>query len=328
MVLVPCNTSRFPRILLVIPIGIMLAGCQSWQVNRLGDRMLPSNQRDWSPSQQVLPLCNIEEERVTVSNIRRCDYLTTHDYVVGHYDRTFPIGSIQTVDFIVTTSHDTPSVSHTMLSFGLRDGSYLCVSIEGRTEKNEPYLPLLSISRKYEITYVIGDEEDLIGSRSLPPDVKIHVYPSTATPEQSQALFLDVMGRVNELLTKPEFYDPLINSNKTNLTEHINSMQPGTIPFGWDTLLPDFSARHAYELGLIDNSVSFESLESLTDVTDLARQYYDTPEFSAKIRQRLGTIDRLAARNELRDERINRRQIDEVIKQLQVIHDRSRQLKK
>ena len=307
MVLVPCNTSRFPRILLVIPIGIMLAGCQSWQVNRLGDRMLPSNQRDWSPSQQVLPLCNFEEEQVTVSNIRRCDYLNAHDYVVDHYDRTFSIGSIQTVDFIVIHSNDTSSVSHTMLSFGLHEGSYLCVSIEGRTEKNEPYLPLLSISRKYEIIYVIGDEADLIGSRSLQPGVKINVYPSTATPEQSQALFLDVMGRVNELLTKPEFYDPLINSNKTNLTEHINSMQPGTIPFGWDALLPGFSARHAYDLGLIDNSVSFESLELLTEVTDLATQHYDTPEFSVEIRRRMNTVDRLATRNELRDERINSR---------------------
>ncbi|MCH2180750.1 MAG: DUF4105 domain-containing protein [Mariniblastus sp.] len=301
------NTKGRLPLLGVLIGGLLLAGCQAWQVNRLGDRILPSNQRDWSPDQQVLPHSQVSGETITLYNIRRCDYLTADDYVVGHYDQTFPVDSIETVDFIVTSPNASPSVAHTMLSFGRRDGSYLSVSIEGRTEKNEPYIPMLSISRKYEIIYVIADEADLVGAKSMQPDWSIRIYPTTATPQQSQALFLDILQRANALQSEPEFYDPLLNSNKTNLTEHFNAVQPDTLPIGWDSLLPGFSARRAHEIGLIDNRVSFESLESVADVTQLARESRATPGFSAKIRSQLDAIDRLAVGTERRAERLNRR---------------------
>ncbi|MEE2827468.1 MAG: DUF4105 domain-containing protein [Planctomycetota bacterium] len=286
---------------------MLLTGCQSWQVNQLGDRIHPSNQRDWSPDQQVLPCGQISGETITLRNIRRCDYLTAHDYVVTHYDQTFPINSIETVDFIVTSPNVTPAVSHTILSFGRRDGSYLSVSIEGRTEKNEPYIPMLSISRKYEIIYVIADEADLVGAKSMEPNESIHIYPSTATPEQSQELFLDIVRRANALQNEPEFYDPLLNSNKSNLAKHFNTVQPETIPIRWDNLLPGFSAKRAYELGLIDNRVSFASLDSLADITQLAKESRSTSGFSAKIRSQWSDIDRLAAVSERQAERINLR---------------------
>ena len=302
-----CSATK--RLLLsgVLAGGILLTGCQSWQVNRLGDRILPSNQRDWSPDQQVLPHGQISGETITLHNIRRCDYLTAQDYVVTHYDQTFPINSIETVDFIVTSPDATPTVAHTILSFGRRDGSYLSVSIEGRTEKNEPYIPMLSISRKYEIIYVIADEADLVGAKSMQPDWSIRIYPSTATPEQSQALFLDIVRRANALQGEPEFYDPLLNSNKSNLAKHFNTVQPDTIPIRWDNLLPGFSAKRAFELGLIDQRISFESLDSLADITQLSKKFRSRPEFSAKIRSQWNDIDRLAAASERRAERINRR---------------------
>ena len=297
------KTLRWLKPFLLIFLGIALSGCQPWQMNRISDQILPSNQRDWNPGLSVLPQFNRDNEKGTLTNIRRCDYLTSDDYVVRHYDRTFTITEIQSLDFIVAPSNDRPAICHAMLSFGLQDGTYLCVSIEGRTEKDEIYSPLLSLGRQYEITYVVGDEQDLIGARALHRDLEIQIFPTIASPEQSQRVFLDLMDRVNQLRFTPEFYDPIQNSNRSNLKRHLSLLQPVANKPSWQTFSLGFSPRQAYEQGLLENRVSFETLESLANVTSLARQYYDAPDFSKRIREPQETVKRLAAHQQLRDDR-------------------------
>src|SRR5687767_8240183 len=80
--------------------------------------MHPSNNRDWNPDVAVLPYAEIGKDSVTVHNIRNCTYQADNEYVVKHYDRTFDLDKIRSVDFIVAPFKEAQGLAHTMMSFG------------------------------------------------------------------------------------------------------------------------------------------------------------------------------------------------------------------
>lgn len=264
-------------------------------INNLQDRLQPSNDRNWSPELSVLPTAEYDGAEIHLKNVRNCNYLSDDNFVVDHYDRTIQIDDIQSVDFIVVPFKNAKALAHTMLSFGLRDGSYLGVSVEIRSEKDESYKPFLGISNQYEITYVVADEKDLIRVRTRHRDADVYVYPTVATAQQARDLFANVMQRVNKLAAQPEFYHTIRNNCTTNLASHVNNLKSEKVPFNWQVLLPGFSAKYAYNLGLLDNRVPFEDLELIAHVNELAERHFDDPNFSQRIRSNRGRIEQTVA---------------------------------
>lgn len=274
-------------------VFVAMGGCNKLTVNGLKDRVRPSNQRDWSPELVKTPSANVDGDQVSIRNIRNNRYLTDDDFVVDYYDRQIRLQDIQTVDFLVVP-FKLKAIAHTMVSFGLSDGTYLALSVEVRKEKGEKYNPLLGLGRQFELIYVLGDERDLVRVRTEHRDAEVYVYPSIASPLQAQALFVDMMERVNKLAVEPEFYHSIANNCTTNLAGHVNEVSPKKIKYGWRVLLPGFSAKYAYDLGLLDNRVPFEELQEIALVNDLALKYRDAPDFSQRIRSRHKKIERYA----------------------------------
>lgn len=247
--------------------------------------LAPSHDRDWIPDLAVLPYADIGDDHVIVRNIRNCAYESDSDYAVNYYDKRFELPEIRTVDFIVVPFKDTPSLAHTMLSFGFADGEHVAVSVEARLEKGEKYSPVLGELRQYELIYVVADERDVIVRRTKHRDADVFIYRTIATPEQSRELFMDVMRRVNELAEVPEFYDTLSNNCTTNIVRHLNRLRPGRIPYDIRVLLPGYSDVLAYEVGLLDTSLPFDETRRRARVTDIANQSADSPNFSTRIRR-------------------------------------------
>lgn len=247
--------------------------------------LVPSNDRTWSPDQATLPYAVMRGDEVDVHNIRNCAYFSTDDYVLQHYDKTFRLDDLETVDFIVVPFTKNSRLAHTMLSFGFRGDEYLAVSVEIRKELGETYAAWKGSLRQYELMYVLGDERDLIRLRTNFRNDDVHVYRATAQPEDVQALFRDVLARVNKLHDEPEFYDTLTNNCTTNIMGHVNRLKPNRIPYTYHVLLPGLSDRLAYDLGLIDKSLPFRDTKERANVSRLARLAGDSPEFSAAIRR-------------------------------------------
>lgn len=269
---------------------VMICGCKPFQTNNVRDRLQASNFRDWSPQFAELPYAVPSGDgHIELRNIRNNIYLTENDFVPDYYDRTISLQDIQSTDFVVVPFKGMEFMAHTMLSFGLADGTYIGVSAEIRTEKGEAYSPFLGISNQFELTYVVADERDIIRLRTRHRDADVYVYRTVATPEQSQRLFLDVMERVNQLAERPEFYDTLMNNCTTNILNHVNHLRNEKISYNWQVLLPGHSDRYAYNLGLLDNRVPFEQLKQSAWVNDLASEHFDDPNFSRKIRSRMST---------------------------------------
>ena len=244
----------------------------------------PSNDKDWIPEHRTLAWAEVEGNKLKVHNVRNCEFFSYRDCLVEHYDRTYDLSQIQTVDFLMVPFNETPALAHTMLSFGFANGDYVGVSVEVRLERGESYSPTLGLFGQFELIYVVADERDLVRVRTEYRDVDVLVYRTKATPDQARRLLVDVMQRVNELRDKPEYYDTLSNNCTTNIVRHINTLAPGRVPYDYRILLPGFADNLAYELGLLDTSKPFAELKQVARVNDLALRYKDDPQFSQRIR--------------------------------------------
>ena len=276
-------------------------GCQPLRVSTALDRWRPSNDRDWKPEQAVLPFAEIDGSHYTLRNVRDCEYLSAENFVVKYLDRSLDLSQIQTVDFVVVPFKRGSALAHTMLSFGMDDGSYLGVSVEVRKEKGETYNPLAGMVNKYELMYVVGEERDLIPLRTEHYDCDVYVFPTKAQPQQAQQLFADMMGRLNKLAAEPEFYHSITNNCTSNIKDHVNKISPHRIrENAWQVLLPGFSAEYAHQIGLVENRIPYEDLESIAYVNERVKANLNDPNFSQAIRGNRYLIDRAIVRQHQR----------------------------
>ncbi len=250
----------------------------------IGPQVGPANDRDWIPEHKLLAQSQLAGDKLHVKNVRNCEFFSYRDCLVEHYDRTYDLSQLRSVDFLMVPFNETPALAHTMLSFGFASGDYLGVSVEVRLERGESYSPTLGLFGQFELIYVVADERDLIRVRTEHRDVDVLVYRSRATPEQARRLLFDIMQRVNHLKDNPEYYDTFSNNCTTNIVRHINQLAPGRVPYDYRVLLPGFADNLAYELGLLDNSRPFAELKQQARINDLALRYKDDPQFSQRIR--------------------------------------------
>ena len=255
-------------------------------LTRLTDVAIPSNHRNWTPDLALLPYSEARGHGVSIHNIRDFIYQSDEEFVVKYTDKTYDVREINSLDFIVVPFKTAPSLAHTMLSFGFADGSHLGVSAEARLETGETYSPWKGALRQYELMYILAEERDLIGRRTQYRDSDVFLYSTVATPVQAQAIFVDVLKRVNQLARQPEFYDTFRNNCTTNIVNHVNRLNAGAVPIDLRVLLPGFSDQYAYDLGLLRTDQPFAEARRLAHVNELANRYLDSPEFSERIRRR------------------------------------------
>lgn len=243
----------------------------------------PSTNRDWSVDQAVLPHAEIHPPLVTVHGIRNFTYQSTDRYTPAYYDRTFDLRKLDSAWFFVEP-FGRAGAAHTFVSFGFADRDFVAISVEIRKEKGESFSPLRGLLRQYELMYVVGDERDLVKLRTNFRKDPVHLYRIRATPERIREMFVGMLRRANALREQPEFYNTLTNTCTTNLVRHVNEITPKRIPFRPAVLLPANSDRLAYELELIDTSLTFEEVRRRANINVLAARYADDPEFSKRIR--------------------------------------------
>ena len=261
------------------------SGCSAWRHTQALSLTKPSNHRDWLPYLSTLATAEIDDRDVKIRNIRNCHYLSENDYVLDYYDKTYDLSKLTSVDFVVVPFKEMPSLAHTMLSFGFEERDFVVISVEARLEKGEAYSPFRGAAQQYELMYVIGDERDLIELRTEQRDVDVFVYRAQVRPAQAQAMFVDMLERANKLAKKPEFYDTFTNNCTTNIVDHVNKLSPNLLSYSYQVLLPGHSDRLAYDLGLLDRSVSFDELKRRALVNAKAHAFANRTDFSQQIRR-------------------------------------------
>ncbi len=250
----------------------------------------PAVDRAWAFDQAELPTVSIEADRVSVQNFRVCRYRSESDFDAGYKDYDFKLSELRRVWFLVQKFTWVEGLAHTFLTFEVETEAgleYFSVSVEIRREQGELYSPVKGIYRNYELNYVIGDELDLIGVRTvMRPQDRVWMFPINSDRESVQMLFVDIAERMNQLAERPEFYSTFFNNCTNNIVGHTYELTPEPIN-AWDPriVLPGYSGRFAYEKGLIgSDGESFQQLMNSSRIDVLARQHGLETGFSEAIR--------------------------------------------
>lgn len=246
----------------------------------------PSNDRDWSPDQMILPYAEILGNNVTLYNIRNFSYKSVSDYTPAYYDKIFNLTDLKNVYFVLEPFAGYGYAAHTFLSFEFEGGHFVSISIEIRKKRGDSFSPWKGLFRQYELMYVVADERDVVKLRSNHRKDNVYVYPVVTTPEKAQALFMDMIKSINRLKERPEFYNTITNNCATNIAKHINTVSPGRAPWSHALILSQNADVYAHRLGFIDNALSVEELRAKHLINNRAAEHADSSEFSLRIRGR------------------------------------------
>jgi len=247
--------------------------------------MQPSNNRNWQPDVALLPWAEIRENRVTIHNIRNCAYRTETDYTVHHYDRTYDLTGLKSID-LALVYWGSPLIAHTMLSFGFEGGDTLCFSAETRKEVGEAYSTIKGFFRQYELTYVIADERDLIGLRTNYRGEQVYLYRLNESAGLVRQVFLDYLQKVNRLKETPKWYNALTGNCMT-------SFRITSVPYNpddridWRLIVNGHIDEMLYERLALDTRLPFAELKKRSLINARAIGSDKAPDFSRQIRSGL-----------------------------------------
>jgi hypothetical protein len=246
----------------------------------------PSSAREWSVDQSRDPTVTFSGDSVTVEGVRNFAWTSATASTPAWETRSYDLRKIATAWYVVVpfgTGWRGPA--HSFVSFGFDDGQYVAISIEARRERSEGYGVIAGALRNFELLYVVGDEQDLIGRRAVFDGTEVDLYPIRAEPDQVRAMFVSMLERANALRARPEFYNTLTNNCTINLVHHVNELVPGRIPTTWRVVLPGYSDAVIHDLGLIDTTLTIDQARVRYRINDQARTALGQPDFSARIRQ-------------------------------------------
>jgi hypothetical protein len=245
----------------------------------------PSNNRDWQPDVAVLPSATIAGERVTIHNIRNCDYRSETDYTCRYYDRTFDLGKLKSVDLFLVY-WGSPMIAHTMFSFGFEGQGQVCFSIETRKEKGEDYSAIKGFFKQYELTYIVADERDVVRLRSNYRKEDVYLYRLKAEPELMRKVFLDYLRQVNRIHDRAEWYNALTSNCTTNIRGH-TAPYARNAKFDWRIIVNGFLDEMIYERGTVDTSLPFTEFKTRSHINARAQRADKDSDFSRRIREGL-----------------------------------------
>lgn len=273
------------RALTIIGISaglLLVAGAGAVQMRE------PAADRNWTPDNARVPEVSIDGSAVTVRNVRNFARRSESDFTERWETRRYDLDRLESVWFLVSPFGAFRGPAHTFVSFGFADSAgsveYVSVSVEVRKEVGESYGPIRGMFREYELTYVVGDERDLVRLRSNIWGDSVYLYRVRTTPEKGRALFRAMLERGSGLGTSPEFYHTVKNSCTSNIVNHVNAIAPNRVPSSYKVHLAAFADELAYDLGLLDSSRPLAELKREALINPLALAAADAPDFSARIR--------------------------------------------
>jgi len=250
----------------------------------------PSHDREWRPEVAVMPRAYIDGDHVRITGVRNFEYRSRNDFTVRYEEREVSLSHLTAVDFFISYFMPGP-IGHTFVSFVFDNAPPLSISIETRPEVGEAFAPVSSLFKQFELIYVVGEERDLVGSRTNHRGEEVYLYRILTAPENVRRLFLIYLERINELADRAEFYHLLSNSCTINIVRYANAAgRTGRIDFRH--ILNGLIDRYLYATGRIDTSLPFEELRRRSRINDAAQAAADAPDFSDRIRASLPRMDR------------------------------------
>lgn len=246
---------------------------------------VPSFNRDWEPSDAILPTIAWSGDIVNIDNIRDFEWKTSTEFTPRYQKWSYNLNEIEWVNYIITPFSDRDGPAHTMLSFTFSWGKHIVISGEIRKERGESFDAVRGILNQYELAYVVASEDDIIKLRTNYRKNEVIIYPIKTEKEKIQLLFRSMLIRADKLTKEPEFYNTLWNNCTTSILTHANALRKNKLSGGQYIVLPSHSDEVIYEAGLIDTKFSLPEARKYYRIDELARSLTNEMNFSTLIRK-------------------------------------------
>jgi len=245
----------------------------------------PSNAGDWRADANRTASVEINGDRVTIHNLRNCDYRTETDYTNCWSDRTVYLSQLRYADLFFTT-WGPKYIGHPIVSFQFGDNDHVAFSIEARYKAGQSYSAILGFFRQYELIFITADERDVIRLRTnYRKDEEVFLYRTTLSPKRAQEVFLIYADYLNQLRDHPEWYNALTRNCTTTLDTKIAQNLRNPQPWNYQLLLNGTLDALLYNRGrLVTGGLPFPELKQREHINAAARTASQSPDFSALIR--------------------------------------------
>jgi len=245
----------------------------------------PSNDGDWQADADRTAWIEINGDRVTIHNLRNCDYRTETDYSNCWSDRTVYLSQLRHVDLFFTT-WGSKYIGHPILSFQFGNNDHIAFSIEARYKVGQSYSAVLGFFRQYELIFITADERDVIRLRTnYRKHEEVFLYRTTISPDRAREIFLLYADYLNQLRDHPEWYNALTRNCTTTLDTQIAKDMKNPQPWNYQLLLNGTLDELLYERGrLVTGGLPFPELKQREHINPAAQAADGAPDWSALIR--------------------------------------------
>ena len=245
----------------------------------------PSNDGDWQADTSRTAWAEINGDRVTIHNLRNCDYHTETEYSDCWSDRSVYLSQLRYADLFFTT-WGAKYIGHPIVSFQFGDNDHIAFSIEARYKAGQSYSAILGFFRQYDLIFITADERDVIRLRTnYRKDEQVFLYRTTVSPERAREIFLIYADYLNQLRDQPEWYNALTRNCTTTLDSKIVADVKNPQPWNYQLLLNGTLDELLYNRGrLVTGGLSFPELKQREHINAAARAANQSPDFSTLIR--------------------------------------------
>ncbi len=245
----------------------------------------PSNIGNWQQDVARTAWAQIDGDRVTIHNLRNCDYQTETDYANCWSDRVVYLSQLRAADLFFT-NWGPRWIGHPIVSFDFGNSGHIAFSIEARYKIGQDYSAVLGFFRQYELIFVAADERDVIRLRTnYRKHEEVYLYRTTLSPEIARTVFLIYVNYLNKLRNRPEWYNALTRNCTTTLDSQIGATVSNPQPWNYQLLLNGTLDELLYERGrLVRGGLPFPELRAQAHINAAAQAAGHSPDFSALVR--------------------------------------------
>lgn len=245
----------------------------------------PTNNANWQPDSDRTAWAEFVGDRVTIHNLRNCDYRSETDYTNCWTDRTVDLSQLRAADLFLT-NWGIPFASHPIVSFQFGDNRHVAFSIEARYKAGQSYSTVLGFFRQYGLIFIVADERDVIRLRTnYRKNEEVYLYRLQAPPEVVRAMFLTYVAYLNKLKDQPEWYNELTRNCTTTIQKPLAATSNNPQPWSYKYILNGTLDELLYQRGrLVTGGLPFPELKQREHINAAAQAVNPSPDFSALIR--------------------------------------------
>ena len=245
----------------------------------------PTNDENWQADVDRTAWAEMHGDRVTIHNLRNCDYRTETEYANCWGDRTLYLSQIRAADFFLT-NWGIKFASHPIVSFQFGDNQHVAFSIEARYKVGQAYSTILGCFRQYGLIFVAADERDVIRLRTnYRKDEEVYMYRLKVRPEVARAMFLTYVTYLNKLKDHPEWYNEVTRNCTTTIERPLAANVNNPQPWNYQFLLNGTLDELLYDRGrFVTGGLPFPELKQREHINAAGHAAGLSPDFSALIR--------------------------------------------